>query len=133
MSGKRIIKKVKKSKTLKSKKIDFDGDQKQSKAVSDNSKKVNASKPKIKNVEPHKHFVVSDGRRVRNLLELVEVMDDMTDEVFSHHVNEYKNDFAAWASDVLEDTKLSEKLSTIKTRHKHQVEILKHMVKRLIK
>lgn len=90
-------------------------------------------KAKLRNAKPTHHFVLKDGRHIRNFLELADAMDDMTDEIFFHHVNNFKNDFAAWAAEVFEDEALSKRLSNIKTRHRHQIEILKHEIKRLIK
>lgn len=96
-------------------------------------KKKQVKKAKLRNAKPHQHFVLKDGRHIRNFLELADSMDEMTDEIFFHHVNDFKNDFAAWAAEVFEDEELSTRLSHIKTKHRHQVEILKHEIKRMIK
>ena len=97
------------------------------------AKKTTTKKSKLRNAKPRHHFVLRDGRHIRNLLDLADAMDEMTDEIFFHHVNDFKNDFAAWVSEVFEDHDLSERLSKVKTRHRHQIEILKHEIKRLIK
>ena len=88
---------------------------------------------KIKNTKPEHYFILFDGRPLRNLLELAEAMDEMTDEMFHHHVNDFRNDFATWTKDVFKEIELAEKLHKLKSKEKHQIEILKHLVKRLIK
>ena len=92
-----------------------------------------AKKSKIKNAKPEQYFLLLDGRPLKNLLELVEAMDEMTDEIFRHHVNDFRNDFATWAKEVFKEMELSEKLHKLDSKERHQIEILKHMVKRLIK
>lgn len=42
------------------------------------------------------HFILKDGRLIRTLPELASILGDMTDDVFSHHVNNEKNDFYEW-------------------------------------
>ena len=43
----------------------------------------------------------------------------MPDNVFFHHVNEHKNDFAAWAYHSVGDEKLAELLGPEKTKAKN--------------
>lgn len=96
-------------------------------------KKAAKPKTKVKNAKPKHYFFLLDGRPLRNLLELVESMDEMTDEIFYHHVNEFKNDFATWTRDVFEEIELAEKLDNVKDKQRHQVEILKHMIREWMK
>ncbi len=81
-------------------------------------------------MNPEMYFILSDGRPVKNLLELAEVMEDMDYEVFYNHVNEEKNDFASWTENVFGQNSLAEKLRSTKSKHKHQFYILKHLIKR---
>jgi hypothetical protein len=85
-----------------------------------------------RSVGPEYYFFVVDGRPLKNLLELADAMEEMTDEAFSHHVTETKNDFAKWVHDVFDDEELAIKLGQSKTRHHHQLVILKHLVRRLL-
>ncbi len=41
-------------------------------------------------------FYLSNGITLSSLYELVETLDSLSDDIFHHHVNEHKNDFAAW-------------------------------------
>lgn len=53
---------------------------------------------------------------IRSIPELAEALEIMSDESFSHHVGEHKNDFAKWVHDIIHDTELSERLKGAKTR-----------------
>lgn len=61
---------------------------------------------------------------VRDLHELEQVLQDLPEDEFHHHVNEYKNDFAAWTQDVFGDRKLAAKLREVKDK-KSIMEILR--------
>lgn len=94
--------------------------------------KSDQTKPSIaRSVSPEYYFFLSDGRPLKNLLELADAMEEMTDEIFHHHVDEHKNDFARWVNDVMGDEELAIKLGHAKTRASHQLIILKHMIRRL--
>jgi hypothetical protein len=41
---------------------------------------------------------------------------DLSDEVFSHHVDKNKNDFAVWVGEVIGDSTLSKSLLPAKTK-----------------
>jgi len=80
------------------------------------------------NAPPEKAFYLRDGRTLNNLLELVDALENMGDDVFAFHVNESKNDFANWISDALGEGELGETLVGNKSRERHQIAILKHLV-----
>jgi len=40
--------------------------------------------------------LLKDGRLIKNLVELTQMLTDMDDETFNHHVNDAKNDFYEW-------------------------------------
>jgi hypothetical protein len=101
-------------------------------------KEVKSKKPKkarnpeiAKHVEPDKYFFLADGRPIKSLFELADSLEDMSDEVFIHHVNPDKNDFAKWVQDVFGDEDLAIKLGQSKSRPENQLIILKHLVRRL--
>jgi len=62
---------------------------------------------------PMEHvFVLNDGRRLKNLNELVVMLQDMNDSIFSHHVNDSKNDFANWVRDVIKEKDMADSISS---------------------
>jgi hypothetical protein len=43
-----------------------------------------------------KEFVLKDGTKLSSIKDLYGYLSTMSDDVFAHHVNESKNDFAIW-------------------------------------
>jgi hypothetical protein len=85
----------------------------------------------IRKLDPKFYFYLSDGRPLKSLLELADAIEEMDDDVFHHHVSQDMDDFAKWVSDVFQDEELAIKLGRSKSRHTHQIAILKHLVRRL--
>ena len=56
-------------------------------------------------------------------------MDEMPTEVYVHHVNDERNDFANWIKDVIKDVKLADKIMGIKQKDDLQLQILKAVAK----
>ena len=79
---------------------------------------------------PHdKRFVLKDGRVLKDLVELSHALEHMSDDVFSHHVNAFRNDFRNWTKDVFGKSELAGELAKAKTRSDLQLAVLKHIVK----
>ena len=78
------------------------------------------------------HFVVADGRKIKNILELADALETMSEEIFSHHANQFKNDFSAWVKDVFYDHSLAEDIARAKNKLETQIAILRRMVKELM-
>jgi hypothetical protein len=55
-------------------------------------------------------FHCTDGRVLRNLPELADALNVMSEDTYMYHANDSKNDFAAWVRDVFGDSKLSNEL-----------------------
>lgn len=68
----------------------------------------------LENVPDDKVFWLCDGRILRNLHELADALENMSNDVFEHHVNKEKNDFSSWINDVIGDKKLANDLRKIK-------------------
>jgi hypothetical protein len=61
---------------------------------------------------PEEHaFRCCDGRKLRNLAELREALESMTDETFAYHSNGEKHDFSNWVNDIIGDDKLARDLA----------------------
>jgi len=71
---------------------------------------------RLEDVAEEKRFWCQDGRVLRNLQELESALREMSDETFSHHVSEARNDFSSWVKDVIGDDKLAGDLKRSKTR-----------------
>ncbi len=59
------------------------------------------------NVPEDKRFWCHDGQEFRNLRELANGLNVMTEETYSYHANSAKNDFSSWVKDVIGDEKLA--------------------------
>ena len=57
---------------------------------------------------PEEHiFWCCDGRTMRSMQELAEALNTMTEEVFSYHANQERNDFGTWVGEIIRDGALA--------------------------
>ena len=61
-------------------------------------------------------FYLNDGRILHNLIELRDIFNSMSDELYAFHVNSEKNDFCNWVNDIIHDVILAKDLRKVKTR-----------------
>lgn len=91
------------------------------------------NKPKIfADVKQEFYFNLADGRQLKNLMELSAALEDMDEATFRHHVNEARNDFANWVKDTMNEAELADKFIAKYTKAEHHIELLKHLIKRLL-
>jgi len=88
----------------------------------------------IGNVKPHEYFKTVNGGVIRNLPELKEALETMSESTFRHHVTNKKNDFGDWIRGVFKDDVLAHLVS----RHNSKQEMaevvhmrVKHAERRL--
>lgn len=79
-------------------------------------------------IPPEKYFVLSDGTQIKNMNELALMLDRISDEQFSYHVNENKNDFSNWIRDVFGQHEIADNLSGIKCKKESQIYLLKKVL-----
>jgi hypothetical protein len=75
----------------------------------DSKKEVYRSR--LSYVPSAKVFRCTDGRDFKNLEELAVALNNMTEQTFSHHVTEQRNDFSNWIKDVIGDSTLAKSLT----------------------
>lgn len=80
-----------------------------------------------------KHFIVSDGRKLKNVKELIECLETMGDDIFSYHVNEAKNDFSSWLHDVFSFEHMAKEIKNAKHRLETQRLIMRNLIKEIEK
>jgi len=93
------------------------------------TKGKSSTKRKSSRAPKSKYFWVVDGTVIRGLKELAEAVDAMDYNIFEHHVNNGRNDFATWVEDVFELDNLSRDLRTTQDKNRTVITILKHLVK----
>jgi hypothetical protein len=84
----------------------------------------------LKDVPPEKAFWVSNGWVIRNMEELPNALENMTDETYAFHVNAGKNDYATWTKEVIGDKQLAITLRLVKGR-RSAIEAVKRRIKQL--
>lgn len=77
-------------------------------------------------VPEEKYFVLANGKPVKHVKELAEVLEHLEDHVFNHHVNPEQNDFHLWVKEVFQDLQLAKKMLGISDKKKLQLAIYKH-------
>jgi len=80
------------------------------------SKKKSSKKSITRSFTTDNVFYLNNGLVISNLKDLPKVLKDMDDATYYSHVNESKNDFSAWISDVFGMSKLAMKIGEIKDR-----------------
>jgi len=91
-------------------------------------KKTATKKQIIKNAKNSEYFFVKDGKAIKNVIELSNELDKMTDDIFMYHVNDIKNDFANWIKDIFKEEKLAKELFKTTNKDKTQIIILKYVI-----
>lgn len=102
------------------------------------TKKMTISRAKkiLKVVPSSKSFWLCTNEYLRSLNTLAEALERVSDDVFRYHVDKYKNDFATWVKDSIDDKDLAREISRIKTRYtlirkiRENVDEAKSLVKR---
>jgi hypothetical protein len=104
---------------------------KNSGAISRPQVEITIRKQALGEAPSESRFVVSDGRILKDLKELADALHDMSNDVFRHHVNEFRNDFSSWVRDVFNDQELAEELSKVGSQGEAEIKILRNIVKKL--
>jgi hypothetical protein len=77
----------------------------------------------FKTVKPEEYFHMYNGVVLKNLHDLIDALEIIDDDTFSHHVNHEKNDFSEWIKQVIKDKNLGENIKKARTRDE-MIEIL---------
>jgi len=78
-------------------------------------------------------FYLEDGRQLKDVYELIDELETMTEETFKRHVNEIDNHFANWIEHTFGEKSLAEEMRHMHDRIETQRAIMKHMIKEMIK
>lgn len=79
------------------------------------------------------HFMLRDGKKIKTVYQLIDELEMMNEDLFKHHVNEHRNDFANWIEHVFDERSLADELRYIEDRIDTQRAILKELVRTLTK
>jgi hypothetical protein len=78
-------------------------------------------------IPPEKYFVLRSGATIKGIDELALMLDRIEDSDFSFHVNDSKNDFASWISDVFGRKDLADSIRSIRDKRESQLMLLKQL------
>ena len=78
--------------------------------------KVKEPELEVKEIPEESYFRLNDGRSIGSIEELYDLIDHMDDNVFAHHVNRGKNDFANWIKYVFAKRSLAEDVNSVYTK-----------------
>lgn len=82
----------------------------------------------LSNVNPENYFRVANGTIIKGLMELDSSLENMGEETFRYHVNDYRNDFCTWVGDTIKDEELASQLLPAKDKCKMQLIVLRRIV-----
>jgi len=63
---------------------------------------------KLADVHPDQTFRTQTGKEIKNLKQLLHVLEDISPDSFAHHVNGEKNDFGSWIRHSVKDDELAD-------------------------
>jgi hypothetical protein len=89
------------------------------------NKELSEGKKIILLTDSKKYFYLPHGQHLKSINELIQALDNMSNDTFKHHVNEHKNDFANWISGVFNEEELAQKIYNVKSTEELK-EILKN-------
>ncbi len=69
---------------------------------------MHEEKTKLDDVAPEETFKAHNGSEIKNLRQLIGVLNEISSESFAHHVNKEKNDFAKWVRHSVKDGELAD-------------------------
>lgn len=78
-------------------------------------------------VDGERCFWINNGPVLKNLDELYKALGEIKKEMFTHHVNDGKNDFSNWVRDVLGDQKLAEDITNAKSKREMASKVKQRM------
>jgi len=86
---------------------------------------------KITNVPKKNAFYLIDGSILRNLIDLANKLDDISEDQFKHHVADGKDDFHEWVKNVVKDSRLARQLAKSEEKNKHTIIVMRHVIRKL--
>ena len=84
---------------------------------------------KILGHAPVEHeFVLTGGKRLQSVYDLIDELEHMHEDIFKAHVNELKHDFSTWVRDVFAEPDFAEDIQKIQNKIEMQRALMKKIV-----
>ena len=81
--------------------------------------------------KPEFYFKTIDGSDIKNLFELANDLERMSDDTYYFHVNGQRNDFSNWIRDIFNEHKLADDISKTGNRLEAEICLLKFIIEKL--
>jgi hypothetical protein len=82
-------------------------------------------------VVPEKYFILCDGRKIKSVKELADVLQLISEDIYKYHVTDSKNDFSNWINDVFGEPELAKKVRTVHNRLETSIELYRYMFRKI--
>ncbi len=86
-----------------------------------------ASKKIMTEASPECSFWINNGPIVKDLVELRDVLNSISDEMYDYHTKRDGNDFSKWVEEVLKDIECAQKLKKARNRQEAIIIIEKYI------
>ncbi|MBN1792109.1 hypothetical protein JW826_00270 [Candidatus Woesearchaeota archaeon] len=83
--------------------------------------------PVLRELGPEQQFVMSNGEKIKSLMELQSQLIRMDAGVFDSHVDQNKNDFATWVYHAIGDHDLAGKMGPLKMKEQNLKAVKDHI------
>lgn len=84
-----------------------------------------------KSIPEDKYFILCNGKIIKNIRELALAFENMSFEIFNHHVNHERNDFANWIRDIFSEKDLATELNLKHNAKDSELTVLRFLVEKL--
>ncbi|MBN2881476.1 hypothetical protein JXM83_05505 [Candidatus Woesearchaeota archaeon] len=84
-----------------------------------------------RSINEENFFITNAGEQIKDLKELAQNFATMHPDVFNHHVNEQRNDFATWVENIFKEKELATTLHLTHNAKDSQIAVLNHLVEKL--
>ena len=78
-------------------------------------------------------FILNGGKKLKSVQELTEALETMSEDIFNHHVNNDKNDFATWIKDIFQEDELADELRKANSKIETRIKLLQRLVNEAVK
>ena len=79
------------------------------------------------------HFTLKSGEKLKSVYDLIDALEKMGEDTFSHHVSGIKNDFSTWIEDVFDEKKWADEIRSITDKMETQRKLMRNMIDELLK
>lgn len=96
-------------------------------------KPVDSIRTIFTNAPKGKYFRLLNGRRLKNVAELIDALEQINDDIYHHHANQHRNDFSNWLNDVFKEKNMAKEMKRAESRLEAQRVLLRTVFRNIKK